>query len=502
MMMRALLLTLTCALHLASYAGEAIIRVQAPDHAGKVALLYRYDDLFTLRTVRLDQTALNDAGHATLRAEVTGTTKVRLRIGDEFADLFLRPRSDLKVLFPLPDPRTPRTLSGTTRVAIELIDLDALDINALTSDLNEKLDDFILEDLATDQVAGMQAAEIHRTEEGVVADTVSRPPTLFVIPSWSDVRVDTFEHRLRNFYRGIDDPWFLQYLEYGVASMRQGPTAKDLQLHQRYLQGREIHYDVPEQVRFIRGLYTEHLIAFALRHHEQATLSAMGMAGIDSLKAVFARHDLLRENDRLTELVALDQLYLHKAHQRLQRADVLRLIGDVAERSQYAEHRTIAANMLWDLTAMHPGGTLPAIRLQDMQGKDAGLGDLLEGPACIMVTASWCTWCDMELAGLAKLVQDHEGIIPTAIISLDPTLDDVRRHRRTVPGDPFQWFHAQAELQLREDMRIRGLPAIYLMNDGQLVHAPAPLPSTGLGAIFHRTKVEAEQGRKMKVWDD
>ncbi|MCW5900564.1 MAG: hypothetical protein KIT10_14965 [Flavobacteriales bacterium] len=491
-------------LHGATLLGAtATLRVDAPRHAGQVVLLYRYDDLFTLRTVRIGAGILDAKGQATLTVPVEGTAKVRLRIAEEHADLYLRPGADLHVHVLPPDPGTPRGIAGTARMPIELVDIDPLDINALTSDLNEKLDEFILEDLATDQVAGMQAAEIRRSGEESAQETPGeRPPTLFVIPNWSELRVDSFELRLKNFYRDIDDPWFMRYLEYGVASMRQGPQVSDKALWERYLKGREIRYDVPEQVRFIRGLFTGPLLSFAMRHHEEATLRALAMPAIDSLKAVFARHDFLRGDDRLAELVALDQLYLHHAHKALRGADVVRLIEATARTSAYPEHRAIAANMHWDLTAMRSGGRFPEMLLEDMRGRGTDLGTLLEGPACVMVTASWCTWCEMELQALAKLHKDHEGIIPVAIISLDGSLDEVKRHRRDLAYEPFQWFHAVAGTQLRDDLRIRSLPAIYLLNDGVLTHAPAPLPSAGLGEIFHRTRVEEEKGRKIKVWDE
>ncbi len=44
------------------------------------------------------------------------------------------------------------------------LDLDPLDINALTTDVNERIDAFVAEDLATDEVAGMQAVDIQRKE--------------------------------------------------------------------------------------------------------------------------------------------------------------------------------------------------------------------------------------------------------------------------------------------------------------------------------------------------
>ncbi len=70
------------------------------------------------------------------------------------------------------------------------------------------------------------------------------------------------------------------------------------------------------------------------------------------------------------------------------------------------------------------------------------------------------------------------------------------------PEQKFTWLHAEAEQQLREDLRLRNLPTVLLVQDGKLVSSPAPLPSGGLGEVFHRARVNAERDGRIKVWDD
>jgi hypothetical protein len=482
-------------------AQDYVLRVEAPDHADRPLLVYRCMDLFTQRMERVATAILDAQGTARVTGTALGTDRIRLRVGDTHADLYVRPGSDLHVRLGPPPPDMPRSISGTTQATYELLEVEPLDINALTSDLNEKLDDFLMADLATDRAGGMQAVDVVRRGEGTVG-TPERPPTLFVTPNLSSARVDTFEMQLRRFYRGIDDPWFERYLSYGVAGLRLGPRASERALFERHLKGRPIDTTVPEQVRFIRDLFTGLLDSYLLVRHEPATLRAMAMPTTDSLKALFARHDFLRESDELAELVMLDQLYIHHDHPRLSRKDVLRLIDQVATRSPYPAHRQIAANMLWDITTMRPGNRLPPVHLTDLRGRRVDIDSLLKGPACVFITASWCTWCDLELTGLAQLDRTYNGIPPITVISLDTALTDVVAHRARYKEYFANWLHAPAELQLREDLRLRTLPAVLLLNDGVLEWSPAPLPSDGLGAIFHRMRTEGLHQGRIKVWDD
>ncbi|MFN6116255.1 MAG: hypothetical protein ACK46C_10275, partial [Flavobacteriales bacterium] len=100
-MRRFLLLTLIV-LPLALCAGNFTITLQAPAYSGPVARLYRYDDIFTLRTVRIAEMPIGDDGTATLNTDLQGVTKMQLRIGDVSGDLFARPGTTLNILFPLP----------------------------------------------------------------------------------------------------------------------------------------------------------------------------------------------------------------------------------------------------------------------------------------------------------------------------------------------------------------------------------------------------------------
>lgn len=481
--------------------GPFTIAVRAPGQSGEALLLYRYDDLFTLRTTRIAETALDDAGQAVLRGEVEGTTRMQLRIGDGVADLYLRPGMDLHVEWPGPDPRSPRSLDRPARVPIVFHDMDPLDINALTSDLNERLDDFLLEDLATDAVGGMQAVEVKRRDANA-PDTVQRPPTLFVTPRLSPARVDTFEKRLGRFYRGIDDPWFFRYLEYGVAGLRHGPNANDKELFERYLKGREVAYDNPEYVRFLRGFFEEFLHAFAFRHHGKAMAQALALGDLDSLEQVLARNDFLRDEERLRELVALDQLYQFQGHALVPREGALTMLTQASTHARHPEHRAIAANMLWDLTTMQTGSALPPMLLEDLQGREVTMDTLAQGPFCLFFTTMGCTYCELELAGLEQLHQEYGDLIPIVVISLDQDLQLVKQHVKEHPKRTFRWLHARADRQLREDLRLRTLPTVLLIQDGVLLRTPAPLPSTGLGEVFHRTRVQAERDGRIKVWDD
>lgn len=500
--MRTTTIIITLLLHAAARAGDFTLQLDAPGHPGKAVALYRYDDLFTMRTVRVATAPVGDDGRAVLTADVEGTTKLQVRIGDVTADLFARPGGTLHARFLPPAPGTPRSLNGTTRTSLELYDLPHTDINALTTDLNERLDTFISEDLATDQARGMQALDIVRKDSTRTApDGTQRPPTLFVMPSWSYARVDTFERKLRRFYGEVDDPWFSHYLTSSIAGLQIGPRTNDRILFDRYLSNTAVRYDDPEFVRFFRSFHSEQL-GHVLRFHGAGARHALATADADSLRRLFATNDFLKDDPMAAELAMIDALYLHYNEKRVDQAQSVEVLRKVAGSSASQEHRRIATNMLWDLLTMRPGQPLPVIRTTDPAGKPVDLNTLLEGPVCIAFTAAWCTYCDLEMAGLQQLHKEYKDAVRFIAIGLDSTLQAMNAYRKAHPAQEFIWLHAEAGQQLREDLRLRTLPAFLLLNGNVLAHSPAPMPGSGLGPLLHQAKAAQTKDQRIKVWDD
>lgn len=482
------------------YGGSYTIHVTARGFGDDLVSLYRYADLFTHRTVLVTRGIMDSTGKATLQGEADGTLKVQLRIGERTADLYVRAGSTLYVT-PY-DPGTARSLNGTTRMGLDFSGIDPMDVNALTTDVNERIDAFIAEDLATDQAAGMQVLDIQRRSGTAKPDTATRPPTLFVTPVLSKARIDSFAVKLRKFYGEVHDPWFAHYLDHSIAGLYIGPRINERELFEAYVKGRPVRYDDPEYIRLIRTVFGESLEQL-YRYKGDPLRMLMNARDAAGLRRLFQGNDFLRTDDRLAELVMIDQLYLNHAGRLLNRSEAEGIIAVVADGSTYTEHRAIAANMLWDMTAMRVGTKLPSMRLEDERGQLVDQSELLKGATCVAFTAGWCTYCAAEITSLIKLAEENKGVVRVIIIGLDRTLDEFKAMRKLFPSSAqVTWLHAVAERQVREDLRIRSLPAIYMLNDDVLARSPAPLPSKGLAQLFFKAKAEAEKGQRVKVWDD
>ncbi len=494
---------LSAALLLAWSSSHATVRIQldAPTYAGQRVQLYRYMDLFTLRTELIANTRLDDHGAATIEANVTGTVKAELRIGNVSAELWLR-GGNYSVTFPALDAKTSRSMNGTARVDLTFKDLDRFDINALVSDLNERLDGFISEDLATDRARGMQAVDIARKDGNALhADSAKRPGTLFITPNYSAARVDSFEKKLRKFYADVKDPWFWQDLDYGVAGLRFGPRTNDKELFDRYLKGKPVLYDVPEHIRFIGSFFEDHIMRFPFHNDEIALIVSIKEGRMDSVKKLFAKHDFLREDDRLCELVMMNELYKQYPRKMFDRAGILKILEQLGANSTYAEHKRIATNMVRDLTVMRVGGKLPSLVLSDAEGNPVNVDSLLHGATCIAITASWCTYCEQEMVALEQLHADYGNYVQFIGISLDKSIGDLAAYKKAHPKRDWQWLYGGDDPVIMDELRLRSIPSFFLLNDATLAQVPAPPPSNGMAAIMFKIKAQADEQMKLRPDD-
>lgn len=495
--MKIILLGILLPFGLTLSAAPVSIQVNAPTYPDQEVVLYRYMDAFTLRKEPIAHGRTDPKGQVTLNAEVEGTERALLRIGDVGADLFLRAGS-YHVQMPAARADQAIPISGTARVDLLFLDLDHLDVNALVSDLNERLDAFVAEDLATDQDAGMEAVAKARSGTGtLVKDTARKQPDLFLSPRWSEARVDTFERKLMKFYAGVKDPWFQSDVEYGIAGLRLGPRSTDRELYDRYLKDKPVLYDVPEYTRFFTAFFADHLMRFPFRTDTDALLKDIKEGRTDSLKALLAKNDLLK-SARLNELVLLTGLYAEHGNAQFDRAGILKVLEDLRDRSVYPEHRIIAANMLWDLTAMTAGTLLPELALIDTGGTPTSLADLLRGPVCLMITSTRGAYGEQELSAWKKLRTEYGGYATFIGIALEDSPAQLAVWLRAHPKSSPNWFVPADRQHLLDALRVRSIPVLFMLHDRMLTASPGPLPSQGLGALLHSIKVKDDEERKLR----
>ena len=159
-------------LALPSVAGDTTtVLLHAPGMPGEEVLLYALEDPFTDRPRLLDESRFDPKGTATLQAGVERRTRCFLRLRTGRALLYLEPGATYRVDMERSTEVGARSIGATHALPIVFTDLDILDINALVSDLNERLDAFLADHVAGDETAGMTALGQVRGQQDVSRDS-------------------------------------------------------------------------------------------------------------------------------------------------------------------------------------------------------------------------------------------------------------------------------------------------------------------------------------------
>jgi thiol-disulfide isomerase/thioredoxin len=237
---------------------------------------------------------------------------------------------------------------------------------------------------------------------------------------------------------------------------------------------------------------------FPFRSNETELRSAIAAGDAEGLQLLLARHDFLRDDDRLNELVLLMEVYANYWGTLFDRPGFLKLLEGLAAASPYPEHRTIAANMVWDLTAMRNGAILPSLKLTDLNGDPVLLDELLQGPVLLMLSADWCTLCEQELSALELLYAEHGRTVRFITVSMEADVEALKRRLNAHPGRAWTWLIAGNDRSVMHDLRVKSVPAFFLLNDSTLARSPAPPPSQGLAAILHAITVKADEQQRIK----
>ena len=102
------------------------------------------------------------------------------------------------------------------------------------------------------------------------------------------------------------------------------------------------------------------------------------------------------------------------------------------------------------------------------------------------------------MVALESLYKEYGTYVHVVGISLDKSTKDLDAYTKAHPGRDWPWYYGGDDPTIMDHLRIRTIPAFFLLNGNTIAHAPAPPPSNGMAAIFHRIKAQAEDENKLK----
>ncbi|MDQ3111469.1 MAG: TlpA family protein disulfide reductase [Bacteroidota bacterium] len=430
----------------------------APGREGHVIGAYIYDDYITHTELKLAEGIVGDSGKFSLEVEVTGVTYIFLRCNKVHGFLYAEPGRKVELVFPERDYKAQVNPDVDYVVPMMVYISDSTDMNFLADDYNIKFDKFWRKNF----------------------EYFARKDSLIVL--------DTFHMQMNRHYVNVKNPYFLPWMNYGLASMEDGIFQSQKRTGFKYVLNKPIYYHNSEYMEFFNNFFQNYMYKWSARKEGAQMLYAVNnLISYDSLLSSMKRLPWV-ENDTLRELVMLKGLFESYNNPAFNARNILAIAQQASTRSRIPEHRRIARNIISFYTKMKRGTLAPHFVGVNKLGVEIDPIEKYKGRYIyIFFFATWNTHSMSEFRYMEELQKKYGKQIEFVSISLDPDTNAFKAFIKANPKYKWTILHFDFNEKTKSDYNLFGVPAGFIIDpEGKLYVSPADNPSGDLEYNLYR----------------
>ena len=442
----------------------------AANGAGKRIELYRYSDMLTLSEVLVDSTTIGQNGSFRLAAYANYPCMMILQVENYSQSFFVEPGRDYEVYIPQFDWSIDERINihlDPQVLPVEFIGMPDDDLNALIS-----------------RYEAVSAAYVddHRIE----LDPRFRPQKRYF---------DSLVMQVNKMAPDGKNEYFNRYKRYQLAQFQYGMKFETrARMYAKLIKDQPILYYDDNYMSFFFTLFAHSLSdgnrkipVYQMAHwvNEGRLDRMMDSLGVDSL----LRNEQVRE---LVTLQALDEAYNNRRW--YDPARVAEMVKQLADRTKFLEHKTLAQHILASFSMQQMGDEVPSFCLPDINRQMVCL-DSLKGtsegtpgnwvylsfvrvgdPTCLAEMETLCHFKDSLYAKYPNL--------KFVTVSCDREFQKMYHFlRNSRKGSRYTWtfLHFNGDYRLLERFGVVSYPHFILINpEGQLHYSVTPAPASGV----------------------
>jgi thiol-disulfide isomerase/thioredoxin len=438
----------------------------APGREGNVIGAYMYDDYITYTEKKLAETIVGDSGKFSMTVEVNEVSYIFLKCKKVHAFLFAEPGRKVELELPDRDPKTQVNPEVDYKVPAYVYISDSTDMNFLADDYNAKFDEWW---------RGDSTKHIPKHYQ----DFVDKD---------SFTALDTFHKQMDRHYTFVKNPYFMPWMDYGLASMEDGVFHSQKQTAKKYVIGKPIYYHNAEYMEFFNNFFKDYMYKWTARTEGAGMVAAINtILSYDSLLSAMKRLPYM-ENDTLRELVMLKGLFESYTNPTFSPKNILAIAYQASTRSPIAEHRHIARNIIALFTKLKVGTLAPHFFAVNKSGLDIDPIETYKGHYIyIFFFATWNEHAMSEFRYMADLQKKYGKKITFVSISLDPDTNAYKAFLKANPKYNWMILHYDFREKTKTDYNLFDVPAGFIIDpEGKLYVSPTDNPSGDLEYNLYR----------------
>ncbi len=364
-----------CLFFLRTVAVETTINGHLPGAENMEIRLITYADQITYTEQILDRTRTDPNGNFILSADLKETVISFLDIEFLSSILYLVPGAHYKLDFDsvtISDQFRP--FYQKEQLHFRLISGDTEKLNQLISSFDNDYNEFILSNFE----------EIYKRRKISL--------------------IKTFRNTTESKYDSAENSYFLNYVNYKIASVQLAASSTDKRiLFDEYIGNKPVLYENIEYMNFFNQFFLHYLTSgtrlisrtdLETAINENANFTAL----VDTLGK-----DTLLVNEVIRELVLLKGLKELYGNPDFKAKNILAILDQAVTISKFPVHRIIAENIKKSLTKLAKGTPAPDFTLVSLDGDTVSLSDFKGKPVYLSFMTTWSYACLAEFDLLGKL---------------------------------------------------------------------------------------------------
>ncbi len=444
--MKQLLSFLLFLIYFSTYAAEVSISGKAYGIKNTELDAVIIEDYITNREKLLASCKVDNSGNFNLKAHISYTTKLILRVNDLNAFLYVEPNKNYIISIPQTD--TFPSIGNTTFIPIKIENTDKNELNHRIAQFDEKYNKFIDKNY------------LH-----IVRKTLYKP-------------LLEFKAQLNKEYSNEKNTFLKNYVFYAIGSLDLMAKRKKENIYNEYFSNKQVLYHHPEYMNMFHQFYEKYVLKFSLTKKGKEVKQIIN-AGND-YRALFniMGKDSLLLYDNIRELVILKGLLELYYHEEYNQKSILSLLNEIKNNSSFNEHKKIAANIIFTLTRFKRNTPAPQFTFTDADGKNISLNDLKGKYVYLQVYTSWCTSCIDQMMMFQNLQKKYGNKVEFVSISIDR---DEKLFKKMLPKT-YTWkiLHCNTIRQFKDDYNIKAVPSYFLIGPiGEFIEAFTKSPAEG-----------------------
>ena len=432
-----ILFAVSLAISSVGWAQNLRITGSAPELAGERILLLGEKDPVSRAIEVLADDTVSEENEFYLEAEIDRPQLLTL-YSNYTRGTWMATGGKYQLVFPELGKDQVRTISGNTRVDLQIEE-------APNSDLNSAL-------------------SLYVTRYAQFVDTAARS-----LGGWrGKALVSTFIDSIRSSFPEPGD-YLESYLKYRLAELKVGNGWKNTTVYDEYLGEEELPFANEGFLSFIETFYADYFETHIRKFGPEALMKTVnGEGSWDDLSELLGRDDFLARED-VRRLVAAISIRNAFGSPRFEPTRLVELLDEMAT-EEPTERKSWYMNLVEELKRGRVPFAAQPLNVLDSQGKSVNLPDT-GSYTLIQFTASWCTDCRRSEVLLDDYTNRFEHIDFVSVVT-----DDTREGFQSIAenaGKTRKVIWAPDGFIARRNYRVPSLPYVVLIDpDGNLVDAP------------------------------